>query len=55
MLIFIDVLKLMFSSNRWEDRFGAITGSTLLAKYFYEEDTTDPSIKYFFWNFVRAE
>jgi len=55
MLIIIDVLKLMFSSSSWEHRFGAITGSCLLAKHFYEPGTEDPDLKYFFWNFVRGE
>ena len=55
MLIIIDVLKLMYSSTRWEDRFGAINGSVLLAKFYYEPETNDPDIKYFFWNTVRSE
>lgn len=51
----IDTLKIMFNSSRWEDRFGAIQGSVLLAKFYYEPDTKDPAIKYFFWNTIRAE
>lgn len=55
MLAIIDVLKLMFNSTRWEDRYGAIQGSVLLAKFFYQKGTEDPAIKYFFWNTVRTE
>ena len=51
----IDVLKIMYSSTRWEDRYGAISGSVLLAKFYYEPETTDADIKFFFWNTVRSE
>jgi len=51
----IDVLKLMYSSNRWEDRYGAINGSVLLARFYYEPETTDADIKFFFWNTIRSE
>ena len=27
----------------------------LLARFYYEQDTKDPAIKYFFWNTIRAE
>jgi len=33
----IDVLKVMYSSSRWEDRYGAINGSILLVKYTYDK------------------
>lgn len=55
MLMMIDILKIMFNSTRWEDRFGAINGSVLLAKFYYEPETKDPAIKYFFWNNIRSE
>ena len=35
MLIIIDILKLLYNSARWEDRYGAINGSILLVKHFY--------------------
>ena len=50
----IDVLKIMFNSTRWEDRFGAITGSALLAKFYYEPGTKEPAIVNFFWNDIRS-
>ena len=54
--IMIDVLKVMFSSTRWEDRHGAINGSILLSKFYYNpEEENDPAIKYFFWNTIRSE
>jgi hypothetical protein len=55
MLMIIDIMKLMFQSTRWEDRFGAIQGSCLLARFYYMPDTKDPAIKYFFWNTIRSE
>jgi len=52
----IDVLKMMFNSSRWEDRFGAINGSILLVKFFYNrEEENDPALKYFVWNTFRGE
>jgi hypothetical protein len=54
-LMMIDVLKLMFNSTRWEDRYGAINGSILLLKYFYSAEENEPTIKYFFWNTIRSE
>jgi len=53
--IIIDVLKLLFNSKRWEDRFGAVCGSAILIKFFYREDETDPTLKYFVWNTIRTE
>ena len=55
-MMLIDVLKLMYSSTRWEDRFGAINGSVLLSKFFYNpNEENDPAMKYFFWNTIRTE
>jgi hypothetical protein len=33
------VLKVMFNSKRWEDRFGAITGSSLIVSHFSQDLT----------------
>ena len=35
-LIMIDVLKVMYNSARWEDRYGAINGSIVLIEKFYD-------------------
>jgi len=56
MAVIIDILKLMYSSSRWEDRFGAINGSILLVRFFYnKEEENDPTLKYFVWNTIRGE
>ena len=55
MAIIIEVLKVMYHSSRWEDRYGAINGSTLLIRHFYGEKEEDPTLKYFVWNIIRAE
>lgn len=51
----IDILKIMYNSTRWEDRYGAITGSILLAKFYYEPGSKDPALMNFFWNDIRSE
>lgn len=54
----IDVLKVMYNSTRWEDRFGAINGSMMLIKNFYVplgELGVDSALKDFTWNALRAE
>lgn len=53
----IDVIKVMFNSARWEDRFGAINGTILLIKfnYFKENENLDPTLIDFIWNNVRNE
>ena len=58
MLIIIDVLKLLYNSSRWEDRYGAINGSILLVKHFYVRDDNgqvNTTLKDFVWNTIRAE
>jgi len=51
----------LFNSARWEDRFGAINGSTLLIKYFYPEQVgdekplVDSALKDYVWNTIRIE
>lgn len=58
MLIMIDVLKLMYNSARWEDRYGAINGSIVLVKLFYvkgEDGQINTTLKDFIWNTVRGE
>jgi len=55
--IMIDVIRVMFNSARWEDRFGAINGSVLLIKYFYKKNADgyiDSSLSDFVWNTIRA-
>ena len=54
MSMIIDILKIQYNSQRWEDRFGATTGSTLLGQYYYEPESRDPTIQNFFWNEVRS-
>lgn len=52
----IDLLKVMFNSQRWEDRFGAINGSILLIEKFYDtskERGVDSALKDFVWNNIR--
>jgi hypothetical protein len=57
----IDISKIMFSSSRWEDRYGAITISCLLIKFFYpikeneEQPFVDSELRDFVWNWVRIE
>ena len=55
--IMIDVIKVMFNSTRWEDRFGAINATILLIKfnYFRENENLDPTLIDFIWNNVRNE
>jgi len=53
----IDLLKVMYNSSRWEDRFGAINGSILLIEKFYDttrERGVDSALKDFVWNTIRA-
>jgi hypothetical protein len=51
----------MFNSSRWEDRFGAITSSCLLIKFFYpikendEQPFIDSELRDFVWNWIRIE
>ena len=55
--IFIDLLKVMYNSQRWEDRYGAINGSILLINRFYDttrERGVDSALKDFVWNTIRA-
>jgi hypothetical protein len=55
--ITIDLLKVMYNSQRWEDRFGAINGSILLIQKFYDtsrERGVDSALKDFVWNTIRA-
>lgn len=56
--VMIDIIKIMFNSKRWEDRFGAINGSILLIKFTYDmsrEEGVDPMLVDFVWNTIRAE
>ena len=56
--IMIDIVKVMYNSSRWEDRFGAINGSILLIEKFYDttaEDGVDHKLKDFVWNTLRPE
>jgi len=56
--IMIDMLKIMYNSSRWEDRFGAMQGSILLIEKFYDvqaEAGVDSALKDFVWNTIRAE
>ena len=55
MSMMIDILKLMYSSTRWEDRYGAINGSIILVKFFYGKEENDPALKYFVWNTIRTD
>jgi hypothetical protein len=52
----IDLLKVMFSSKRWEDRYGAINGSILLINRFYnpDKDIENSALKDFVWNNIRG-
>ena len=52
MKIMVDVLKVMYNSSRWEDRFGAINGTILLIKFWYA--TKEPNMVDFVWNHVRV-
>ena len=55
--IMIDLLKVMYNSSRWEDRYGAINGSILLIEKFYDttrERGVDSALKDFVWNTIRA-
>ena len=54
----IDMLKIMYNSSRWEDRFGALQGSQLLIEKFYDvqaEAGVDTALKDFVWNTIRGE
>ena len=57
----IDITKVMFNSARWEDRFGAIDGSTLLIQNFYpaqageEKPLVDSALRDYVWNTIRIE
>ena len=54
----IDILKVMYNSSRWEDRFGALQGSQLLIEKFYDvqaEAGVDTALKDFVWNTIRGE
>lgn len=54
----MDVLKVMYNSARWEDRFGAINGSIVLIEKFYDttaEGGVDNVLKDFIWNTLRAD
>jgi len=56
--IMIDVLKMLYNSSRWEDRYAAINGSILLIKQYYVEDENgqvNTALKDFIWNTVRPE
>lgn len=57
-LIMIDVLKVMYNSARWEDRFGAVNGSIVLIEKFYDtsaEGGVDSVLQDFVWNTLRPE
>lgn len=56
--IMIDVLKMLYNSNRWEDRYAAINGSILLIKQYYSVDENgqvNTALKDFVWNTIRPE
>lgn len=59
--ILLDITKVLFNSARWEDRFGAINGATLLIQYFYPEQVgeerppVDSALKDYVWNTIRIE
>lgn len=56
--IMIDVIKVMYNSERWEDRFGAINASIIFLKQFYQlnaDGYLDSIVSDFVWNNIRAE
>lgn len=56
--IMIDVLKMLYNSSRWEDRYAAINGSILLIKQYYSVDENgqvNTALKDFVWNTIRPE
>lgn len=54
----IDVIKVMYNSERWEDRFGAINASIIFLKQFYQlnaDGYLDSIVSDFVWNNIRAD
>lgn len=54
----IDMLKILYNSSRWEDRYAAINGSIVLMKQFYkpgEDNQINVQLKDFVWNTIRGE
>lgn len=57
-MVLVDLLKVMYNSSRWEDRFGAINGSILLIQFMYDTsgpNGADHALKDFVWNTIRVE
>ena len=56
--ITIDVAKVMYNSERWEDRFGAINATILFVQKFYrpnKDGYLDSVLTDFIWNTVRSD